>query len=118
MCNVIVKDINIDQIPEDVSHMPEIQCRFRVEIPLPRTKKEAFSEVFRLVDSDEDARLYQDISDSDILNEIRTDHHMTLKRTVRQSVATNENDLRKNEDDTEWDFLDHDQELLDWALSC
>jgi len=118
LCNVIVKDIKLDQIPEDASFMPEIQCRFRVEIPLPRTRKEAFSEMFRLVLSSKNARLYQDISDSEILNEIHNDHHMTPRRAVRQRVATHENDFGKNDDDTEWNFLDHDQDLLDWALGC
>ncbi|CRG89930.1 hypothetical protein PISL3812_06969 [Talaromyces islandicus] len=105
--NLILRDMTFDELPPSITTTPDLEIQFKAQIPLPGHKtEEALSDTFRLVQDAEYARMYYDISDSDILNEMNTVHH----------VESAENNTEKDCKGWKWDFVERDRQLLRWAM--
>lgn len=106
-CNVILRELTMNELPPCITKDPDLKLQFKVQIPLPNTKKkEAVSEIFHLVEDAEYAKMYYDISDSEVVDEMNTSHREepTEKHTER------------DEEDWKWDFVEQDRQLLQWAM--
>jgi hypothetical protein len=106
-CNLILRELTMDELPPCITKNPDLEIKFRVQIPLPGTKKkEALSETFHLVEDAEYAKLYYDISESEVVNEMNTTH---CAESTEQRTESHVNGWK-------WDFVEQDRQLLQWAM--
>jgi hypothetical protein len=106
-CNVILRELTMDELPPCITNNPDMEIKFKVQISLPGTKKiEAVSETFHLVEDAEYAKLYYDISDSEVVNEMNTAHRVESTEDLTES----------HEKGWKRDFVEQNRRLLQWAM--
>lgn len=104
--NLILRNMTLDELPSSITKIPDVEIQFKVQIPLPGIKKEAISETFRLVKDEDYAKMYYDISDADILDEMNTAHH----------VESTEENTEDDEESWKRDFVERDLKIYRWAM--
>lgn len=101
--NLILRDLTFNELPPSITTPPELELRFKVQVPLPGHKTvDGLSETFRLVQDAEYAKMYYDISDSDVLDEMNTSHHVEHTESDGEGWKS--------------DFMERDCQLLRWAM--
>lgn len=101
-CNAILRELTMDELPPCITKNPDLKMQFQVQVPVADGKKrEVVSEIFHLVEDAEYAKMYHDISDSEIIEEMNTVYSQEYTGKML---------------DWKWRLGEQDRELLQWAI--